>query len=321
MNNSIGNTSHMATAEELALINKFTLKELKSDDVFIFSVILCDNEIDRDGERFDNNALLKLKELFVGVTGIFDHAQSSKNQSARIFEAQVITDNSRKTSYGEDYKYLKAKAYIPNTEKNQTLISDISAGIKKEVSVCCSVKEHICSVCGNDMRSEKCTHIKGVAYSGKLCHCILKEPADAYEWSFVAVPAQAGAGVVKSYEKIKVAKSFSDSESAFKCGSKIVINDAISKQLGQRLCELEKAAEEGKAYRRHLTKQALKYSSLCLGDTDGKIIEKMCDALDIDSLKSYTESLINKANEVIPLKPQLEFCDSAQNFNNNEFIF
>lgn len=321
MNNSTGNAPLGATESELALINKFTLKALKAQDVFVFSVILCDNEIDRDGERFDDTALLKLKELFVGVTGIFDHAQSSKNQTARIFEADVISDKSKITSYGEEYKFLKAKAYIPNTEKNQPLISDIAAGIKKEVSVCCSVKEHICSVCGNDMRSEKCNHMKGAVYAGKLCHCILKEPADAYEWSFVAVPAQTGAGVIKSAEKTKIAKSFCDGENAFKKGEEILINHTLSKQLGQKLSELEKCAEEGKAYRRDLTKQAIKYSSLCLGKTDGEIIEKMCKSLDIDSLKSFTESLISKASEMIPLKPQLESCETAQNFNNNEFIF
>ena len=321
MNKISSNAPRGASEAELALINKFTLKELKADDVFVFSVILCDNEIDRDGERFDDSALLKLKELFVGVTGIFDHAQSSKNQTARIFETEVISDKTKKTSYGGEYKFLKAKAYIPDTEKNRPLISDIASGIKKEVSVCCSVKEHICSVCGNDMRSEKCTHMKGAVYSGKLCHCILKDPADAYEWSFVAVPAQAGAGVIKSAEKTKVAKSFCDGENAFKKGDEIIISNALSKQLGQKLSELEKCAEEGKAYRRNLTKQAIKYSSLCLGKADGEIIKKMCDSLDIDSLKSFTESLISKASEAIPLKPQLEAREDAHDFNNNEFIF
>ena len=97
--------------------------------------------------------------------------------------------------------------------------------------------------------------------------------------------------------------------------------NALSKQLGQKLSELEKCAEEGKAYRRNLTKQAIKYSSLCLGKADGEIIKKMCDSLDIDSLKSFTESLISKASEVIPLKPQLEAREDAHDFNNNEFIF
>ena len=38
--------------EDLALINTFTQKEMTKDDIFSFCVILCDNEIDRDYERF-----------------------------------------------------------------------------------------------------------------------------------------------------------------------------------------------------------------------------------------------------------------------------
>ena len=40
------------TDEELALINKYTRRQLSKDEVYVFSVVLCDNDIDRDGERF-----------------------------------------------------------------------------------------------------------------------------------------------------------------------------------------------------------------------------------------------------------------------------
>ena len=70
------------TDDELELINKFSVREMKSEDVYAFSLTLCDNEIDRDGERFDNGSLTRLKDLFLGVTGIFDHVHSSKNQTA-----------------------------------------------------------------------------------------------------------------------------------------------------------------------------------------------------------------------------------------------
>lgn len=44
-----------------------------------------------------------------------------------------------------------------------------------------------------------CHHVKGEIYDGKLCFTELREPTDAYEWSFVAVPAQRDAGVLKRY--------------------------------------------------------------------------------------------------------------------------
>ena len=67
----------------LEKINKFTRRPFTEDEIYVFSVILCDNDIDRDGERFSDKALEKIAELFVGKTGIFDHAPSSSNQIGR----------------------------------------------------------------------------------------------------------------------------------------------------------------------------------------------------------------------------------------------
>ena len=56
--------------EDLALINTFTQKEMTKDDIFSFCVILCDNEIDRDYERFTEDSLHKLADFFIGKTAI-----------------------------------------------------------------------------------------------------------------------------------------------------------------------------------------------------------------------------------------------------------
>ena len=42
----------MLTKEELDQINRFSKAELTADQVYTFSVRLCDNEVDRDFERF-----------------------------------------------------------------------------------------------------------------------------------------------------------------------------------------------------------------------------------------------------------------------------
>lgn len=182
-------------------INRFTRKKLSPDEVYAFPVILCDNEIDRDGERFSVEALHDLAKLFIGKTGIFDHNPKGENQTSRIFDTEVLTDPQKTTSAGEPYTYIEAKAYILRSEKNKELIAEIDGGIKKEVSVSCSVKEEICSICGKNRRDQMCAHIKGRTYGGKVCHIILSKPYDAYEFSFVAVPAQKNAGVIKSYEE------------------------------------------------------------------------------------------------------------------------
>ena len=175
------------TQAQLAAINGQAKAELRAEQVYVFSLRLCDDQIDRDGERFDTQALPVLAKLFIGKTGILDHKWSSDVQVARIFETQVVQE--------DGVSFIKAWAYIRRGEHTKEIIADIEAGIKKEVSVGCAMGRAVCSVCGSEYGS--CGHQKGEHYDGVLCCAILKEPMDAYEFSFVAVPAQREAGVLK----------------------------------------------------------------------------------------------------------------------------
>lgn len=198
----------------LEKINRFTRRKLTEDEVYVFSVILCDNDIDRDCERFSDNALEALKERFVGKTGVFDHNATTVYQNARIFDTELVTDSSRMTEYNEPYKYLKAMAYMVRTDDNKNLIAEIDGGIKKEISISCAAAKRICSVCGSDKNLASCQHIKGRKYVGKRCHIILDDITDAYEWSFVAVPAQVNAGVTKKYSEADTVKAPADNDTA-----------------------------------------------------------------------------------------------------------
>lgn len=206
------NTQFSMNDELMEKINSFARRELSKDEVYAFPVILCDNEIDRDNERFSIDALKTLSELFVGKTGIFDHDPKGENQTARLFDVTLMTDVDRKTQAGEPYTALVGKAYMLRTSKNADLIAEIDGGIKKEVSISCSVSRKLCSVCGKDKTQQSCSHVRGRKYAGELCHAILCEPTDAYEFSFVAIPAQRGAGVTKSIGDFDRELIFSDEE-------------------------------------------------------------------------------------------------------------
>ena len=47
-------------------INLYTRRAYKPEEVYTFSVVLCDNEVDRDGECFTKETLEELAKLFVG---------------------------------------------------------------------------------------------------------------------------------------------------------------------------------------------------------------------------------------------------------------
>lgn len=186
----------MEQSKLLEQLNRFTRRKHTAQEVYMFDVILCDNEVDRDGECFTKQALETLCRRFEGVTGIFDHDPKGSCQTARIFATELVEDPARRTAYGAAYTYLKACAYMIRTDSNQDLIREIDGGIKKEVSVSCAAKTSRCSVCGS---TGACAHEKGKVYGGRLCYRELEDISDVYEWSFVAVPAQVHAGVTKQY--------------------------------------------------------------------------------------------------------------------------
>ena len=120
-------SSGKPTAMQLEAINAQARGKLTEEQVYVFSLRLCDDQVDRDFERFDTAALPALAKLFVGKTGIVDHRWSSENQVARIFAAEVVQE--------EGISYVKAWAYIRKGGSADEVIADIEAGIKKEVYV------------------------------------------------------------------------------------------------------------------------------------------------------------------------------------------
>ena len=55
-------------ADEMALVNTYSRRELSADEVYLFTVVLCDNDIDRDHERFTVESLLTTKRMFSSTT-------------------------------------------------------------------------------------------------------------------------------------------------------------------------------------------------------------------------------------------------------------
>ena len=274
-------TGGVPTAVQLGAINALAKAELTEEQVYVFSLRLCDDQVDRDFERFDTAALPGLAKLFIGKTGIADHKWSSENQVARIFAAETVME--------EGISYIKAWAYIRRGGSNDEIIADIEAGIKKEVSVGCAMGRSVCSVCGGEYG--QCGHQKGQYYDGQLCCAILKEPMDAYEFSFVAVPAQRGAGVLKGMGGHKCLKELAEE---------------FGTQSEYRA--LYKEAELGRQYRKELEEGVVR---LCLSLELGaeasvyRGLVKTAAAEDLMQLKTALEA---RLAESLPVVTQLGSC-------------
>ncbi|MBO4339585.1 MAG: hypothetical protein J5877_06705 [Clostridia bacterium] len=308
------------TDADMEKINTYAISELKSADVFVFSVVLCDNEIDRDGERFTVESLKTLEKLYVGKTAIMNHSMKTEDQSARTFKTELITDG-RKNSLGEDYYYLKAWAYMVRTEKNADLIKEIEAGIKKETSVGCSVEEIRCSVCGANRRKKRCAHIKGEKYDGRLCFDELVNPTDAYEWSFVAVPAQKNAGVTKTFSE-KEEKATQNIFKSMESKEEITLTKGEIEKILSAVKELEEKAKDGEEYRKALVKNVISLSAICFPEIGAEGMGDICKSLSTEGLRTLRNALEKRKTSSLPIGCQTgETTDNKADENNSSFVF
>ena len=299
--------------EELEQINRLTRREFQEEELYCFRVVLCDNEVDREWEQFDEQTLEELAGLFVGKTGICDHEAVSRNQQARIYEARVEREEGRTNLLGQPYCALVAKAYMVRTERNRDLILEIEAGIKKEVSVGCSVQGGRCSICGRERGQHGCEHIPGEVYDGRLCCTVLHGAADAYEWSFVAVPAQRAAGVVKKFsprfeesEKKKEVKTVYDIVKKLADGEdSVTVAKEELNMLKTELKALFDRAECGDRYRAALCERIYKLSAVAQPEFKRGLTEAITKSLGIAELEEMAAALAKAAERKMPVMPQL----------------
>lgn len=274
-----GGQNAALAAGDLELIGALARKPLGQEEVYTFSVRLCDNEIDRDFERFTVRTLEQLAPMFVGKAGIFDHQWSARGQAARIYKTEIVREPDRLTRAGDGYCWLKGYAYMVRTGGNADLIAEIEGGIKKEVSVGCAVEHAICSVCGCDRMQTDCGHEKGQEYGGQLCWADLEGAGDAYEFSFVAVPAQSNAGVVKTAR-------WGDAQTAARLEEEAALGRKCMEELRGEVVRLALLAD------RELSVQAMK---------------SLADKLSHQELEELRKSYARRAGERFPLKTQLSY--------------
>lgn len=277
------------TEMQLAKVNQYSRTPLTAEDVYVFALRLCDDQVDRDGERFDGEGLETLGKLFLGKPGIVDHNWSAEKQSARIFDTQVVQEGT--------LRWLKAWAYIPRAGR-EALIADIESGIRKEISISCSMGKRECSICGG--AAQTCGHIVGRSYDGELCVGILKEPQDAYEFSFVAVPAQREAGVVKHW----------------KGGEDMGLKDYVEKSgldvLKQELQKLKKLAAYGEAQRKQREQEVARMGvALELGLGKNEMLE-LAELLEDETLDKLHQGLTKKLEGCYDGTSQLQPDDTGE---------
>lgn len=138
----------------------------------------------------------------------------------------------------------------------------------------CSVARRVCSVCGASEGT--CSHVKGQTYGEQLCFLELQDPTDAYEWSFVAVPAQRNAGVVKRF----------------------------GPEDGQ-MQVLRKQAELGRKYLHWLRREVVRLAMLADDGLDGQVFAGVAEKLEEPELLELRKTYEARVNSRFPASAQL----------------
>lgn len=179
-----------ATEQDMAAINEHALVPLTKDQVAVFRMNLCNDQIDRHVSRFPTEELKTISEkLIVGKPlmelhdmpsdGFFSSNRGSQPVGT-FFRSQVVEDNGQVS--------VRPDVFMRRGAGDDNLIAKIESGIAKGTSISFALNRPECSVCGCDMRD--CAHLPGEEIDGELCHMVLKEVTDVFEGSIVPLGSQ-----------------------------------------------------------------------------------------------------------------------------------
>lgn len=171
--------------EVMAEINRYTLRPFQRDEVAVFTLDLCHNQVDRHHSRFPEDELAQISALVPGRPLMERHDLRGSLPRGTFFRSRLHEAGERVS--------VRPDVYVLRTPQNEHFIRCIEGGIYRETSIGFSFRTPECSVCGRDLRA--CEHVPGRSYAGQHCHYIMRGVIEVIEGSVVSSGSQ-GTGFV-----------------------------------------------------------------------------------------------------------------------------
>lgn len=309
--------------DQIAKINKFALVQLKPEQVYVRRYLMAHNGIDRDRERFAEDLLNDFSETLPGK-GFFVEGHpsswSGKGQpgEGRFYAAatEAMTPEEFKNITHEEIalpegigkaKVLWGDAYLLKLDSNADILAKIDAGIYSFISI-----------------GFKAPLVDVTDKNGNVIYGEYRSMGQAMEGSLVWLGAQPGAVAIKAHNSAagdaerdnlilegkkmkeflerlseKIGQAFSEKQAVDEIAALVAQKDA-------KIRELEPHAADGKAYRKHLVDDLLKYGALIdEAPTDAAAQQKESDfiiAWPIDRIKSLRDKYESRARAKFPDK-------------------
>lgn len=177
------------TDQDLAKIQRFALKELKSEELAVFRMNLCNDQIDRHASRFPEKELKAINRMIVGKPTMVNHDMSALPRG-RFFDSRMAIGptGTQSISTSTDALFVQPSTYMLREPENESFIRNIEAGIYSGTSIGFAFDTPECSVCNCDLRV--CAHWPGEDYDGEICHYIMHDVRDVFEGSIVPLGSQ-----------------------------------------------------------------------------------------------------------------------------------
>jgi hypothetical protein len=179
------------TPEILAKINKYALRVLNADEIFVRKYLMAHNAVDRDNERFSEELLSDFAKTFPGKSFMISHDRSTLGKGL-FFDAltEEMTPEQFTALTGEEarlpdrkstVKVVWAWVYMLKAQFNEEIIANIDAGIYRHASI---------GFRANDIAPVKGQYDQTLYYE-------YQAPGEALEGSLVWLGAQPGATAQK----------------------------------------------------------------------------------------------------------------------------
>jgi hypothetical protein len=208
------------TDEQLSKINKLAKRTLSKDEVFVFPSKLA-------GDMIIPNRYIQLQKQLLdvyaadakkGVSLLLDHSWSpdgfwglgGRPKAAIPYGRTFDSRYESSTEEGETISLVADHYMVKGVEidgiKTDDLATSIEAGTLFDTSIGFGFDKATCSVCGENYRSNKCSHYAGKTYEveengvtkNKLCFIKAEPPGYLMENSLVFDGAYPGAGVLSN---------------------------------------------------------------------------------------------------------------------------
>jgi len=185
-------------------VSRFALRELREEEFAVFTLDLCNNQVDKHHSRFPEGELEKIGRMVPGRPLMERHDVRGSLPRGMFFRSRLHRD-------GETLS-VRPDVYVLRTDENRDFILNIEGGVYRETSIGFAFGLPECSVCGKDMRT--CDHVPGQSYGDERCHYVMRDVLEVIEGSVVSSGSQ-GTGFVSQARALPLVDALSVARDSF----------------------------------------------------------------------------------------------------------